>query len=218
MDFNFIIEYKDEIIGGFIITLQATFLSLILAMILGTILALFSISTVKILRLIGITYVEFIRNVPLLIIIFIFYYGLPALGVNLPEFVCGFLGLSIYNAAFISEIVRAGIQSISKGQTEAARSTGMTYLQSMRYIVLPQAFKVVIPPLGNQLINIVKGTSILGVIAGGDLVYQADRIASYTFKVFEVYIFVAVLYLLITIPLSLSVNYLQKRFSQEPGR
>jgi putative glutamine transport system permease protein len=158
--------------------------------------------------------VEFFRNTPIVIQVFLFAIGLPTLGIRFSEFTSGVLGLSIYTGAFIAEALRAGIQSVPKGQMEAARSSGMSYLQAMRYVILPQAFKLVIPPLGNQFVNLVKNSSVLAIIAGGDLLYTADRVSSDTFEVALVYGFVALLYLVITLPLSLGVNWLERRLSK----
>jgi putative glutamine transport system permease protein len=128
-------------------------------------------------------------------------------------FTSGTIALTIYTASFIAEAIRAGIMSISKGQTEAARSSGLTYLQTMRYVILPQAIKVVIPPIGNQFLNLVKNSSILSVVAGLDVMYYADIISSETFVVFSVYIFVAMFYLVITVPISFAVGYLERRLA-----
>lgn len=178
---------------------------------MGTVIAIFRLSMWKWLRAIGYIYVEFIRNTPLLIQVFFFYFGLPSIGIKLNAFQSGTIGLSIYTAAFIAEAVRAGIQSIPKGQMEAGRSSGLTYLQTMYHIIIPQAIKLVVPALGNQFLNLVKNSSILGVIAGGDLMYHADIVSSETYVVFDVYIFVAIFYLILTIPLSVFVNFLEKR-------
>ncbi|ELK42788.1 glutamine ABC transporter permease, partial [Brevibacillus agri BAB-2500] len=137
----------------------------------------------------------------------------PFARIVLAPFVAGTLGLTVYTAAFIAETIRAGIQAIPKGQMEAARSSGLTYNQAMRYIILPQAIKVVIPPMGNQFINLVKNSSVLGVIAGLDLMYFGDLISADTFVTFDVYIFVAVFYLILTLPLSLLVGYLERRLA-----
>ncbi len=204
-------EYNGEYIGGLITTLQISVISLIASLLLGTVIAIFCISPFRTLVIIGRVYIEFIRNTPLLIQIFFFYFGLPSLGIQLSAFIAGTLGLTVYTAAFISEAIRAGINSIPKGQMEAARASGLTYIQAMRYVVLPQAFKIVIPPLGNQFINLVKNSSLLGVIAGMDLMYHADIISTNTFKTFETYILVAVFYLTITVPLSILVNWLERR-------
>ena len=149
------------------------------------------IGSVKPLQWIGTAYVEFIRNIPLLLVVFVFFYGLPSIGITLSGFVCGTLGLTVYTASFIAEAIRAGIMSVPKGQSEAAQSSGLTYLQTMWHVVLPQAIKIVIPPLSNQFINLVKNSSVLGVFAGFDLMYFGDQVASETYATFDTYIFVA---------------------------
>ncbi|KFN91687.1 glutamate transport membrane-spanning protein [Tetragenococcus muriaticus PMC-11-5] len=133
-------------------------------------------------------------------------YGFPFTG-----FQAGTIGLTIYTSAFIAETVRSGIQTVPKGQTEAALSSGFSSVQVMRYIVLPQAFKIVIPPLGGQFINLIKNSSILAIVAGLDLMYQGDLIASTTFITFDTYIIVGIFYLILTLPLSYLMNYLEKR-------
>lgn len=203
--------YSNEYIIGLLTTVKVSLIALIASLALGTVIALFCISPFRPLVILGRVYIEFIRNTPLLIQVFFFYFGLPGLGIQIDSFAAGTLGLTIYTAAFISEAIRAGIQSISKGQMEAARSSGLSYVQAMRYVILPQAFRIVIPPLGNQFINLVKNSSILGVIAGMDLMYHADIVASNTFHTFETYILVAGFYLLLTIPLSILVNWLERR-------
>ncbi len=217
MSIDFISLYKEDFIMGFLTTIFAGFLGLLLSVMLGFIVAALRLSPFKIIQTLALCYIEFFRNIPLVIIAFFFYFGMPSIGVNMSGFTCGILGISIYNSAFIAEIIRSGIQAIPKGQAEAARSTGISYIQCMIHIIFPQAIRIAIPPLGNQFINIVKGTSILGVIAGGDLMYHADIVASNTFEVFNIYIFIAVLYLALTIPLSMGVDQLQKKMSKQYG-
>ncbi|MDM5337649.1 amino acid ABC transporter permease [Fictibacillus enclensis] len=213
LDFTILTNNLDTYMQGFGNTLKASLLALIFSFILGVIIAVMRISPMKVLQGAGTAYVEFVRNIPLILILFIFYYGLPSLGMVLSGFQAGTIALSIYTAAFIAEAIRAGILSVDKGQMEAGRSSGLTYIQTMRYIILPQAIKIVIPPLGNQFINLVKNSSILGVVAGLDLMYFGDSISSATYVVFDVYIFVAVFYLILTIPLSLFVGYLERRLA-----
>jgi len=198
---------------GFIATLIISFIALIASFFLGAIIAVMRITPIAPLRWIGTIYVEFFRNIPLLVIAFFFYFGTPALGMDLSGFTAGTIALTIYTAAFIAEAIRSGILSVPKGQTEAARSSGLSYIQTMRMIILPQAIKIVIPPIGNQFINLVKNSSILALIAGTELMYQADLISAKTFVVFDVYIFAALFYLIITIPLSVGVNYLERRLA-----
>ena len=214
MDFSILTENIDLYLEGFKYTIIASLIALVGSFILGTVVAIMRIAPLKPLNWIGSIYVEFIRNIPVLIIVFFFYFGLASIGIEMDGLTAGTLALTIYTAAFIAEAIRAGILSVPKGQMEAARSSGLSYNQAMRLIILPQAIKIVIPPLGNQFINLVKNSSILGVIAGLDLMYQADLISSRTFVTFDVYIFVALFYLVLTIPLSLGVGYLEKRLAK----
>ena len=201
-------------IEGFFNTIKASVLAMIASLVVGTIIAIFRIAPFRPLNWLGTMYVEFIRNIPLMLIVFVFFFAPSALGLRINSFLAGTLGLTTYTAAFIAESIRAGIQAVPKGQMEAARSSGLTYVQTMWYIILPQAIKIVIPPLGNQFLNLVKNSSVLGVIAGLDLMYFGDLISSETFVTFDVYIFVAMFYLLLTIPLSLSVSFLERRLAK----
>lgn len=213
-DWSVVFEYKSEFIEGFIQTIEASLLALLLSLVIGVFMASIRMSGNKVLEKVAIAYVEFFQNTPLLIQIFFFYNGLPAIGIDLgrnSEFLSCMLGLAVYTGAYIAEVFRAGIQSISKGQMEAARSQGMNYSQAMWYIILPQSVRIILPPLGNQFINLVKNSAILGFFAGGDLMYHADIVSSRTFVVFEVYIFVGLLYLLLTVPLSFGVQALERR-------
>nr|WGD99626.1 amino acid ABC transporter permease [Bacillus velezensis] len=214
MNFSILTENFDMYMDGFLHTLLASFIALAGDFALGVLIAVMRITAFKPLQWIGTAYVEFIRNIPLLLITFVFYFGLPNAGLRLDGFQAGTIALTIYTSAFIAEAIRAGILTVSKGQMEAARSSGFTYSQAMRYVILPQAVKIVIPPLGNQFLNLVKNSSILGVVAGLDLMYQADLVSSSTLVVFDVYIFVALFYLIVTIPLSIGVHYLERRLGK----
>ncbi len=165
-------------------------------------------------RFIGKAYVEFIRNIPLLVITMAFYVIVPQFVVQMDGFTAGTIGLTIYTSAFIAETVRAGIQAVPTGQMEGARSNGLSYTQAMVHIVFPQAIKIVVPSLGNQFINLVKNSSILAFVAGFDLMYQGKIIAATTFNTFDTYLVVGVLYLVITMPMSYAMRYLEKHWSR----
>ncbi|NHM29516.1 amino acid ABC transporter permease [Neobacillus terrae] len=214
MDFSILTDNFGLYLEGFKNTIIASVIALVSSFFLGVIVAVMRISPVKVLNWLGTGYVEFFRNIPVLIITFFFYFGLASIGIELDGLKAGTTALSIYTSAFIAEAIRAGIMSVPKGQMEAARSSGLSYNQSMRLIILPQAIKIVIPSLGNQFINLVKNSSILGVVAGLDLMYQADLISARAFVTFDVYLFVAMFYLVLTIPLSLGVHYLEKRLAR----
>lgn len=214
LDLSILTENLDMYLQGFKNTLIASLIALGGSIAAGTLIAVMRIAPSRPLNWIGAAYVEFIRNIPIILITFIFYFGLPTLNIRLDGFTAGTIGLAVYTAAFIAEAIRAGIQSVPNGQMEAARSSGLTYVQAMYYVILPQAIKIVIPPLGNQFINLVKNSSILSIVAGLDLMYFGDLVASKTFVTFDVYIFVSLFYLIITVPLSLSVGYLEKRLAK----
>lgn len=203
--------YSGPLLEGFKYTLYSSVLSLIFSLIIGTLMAIFQLSRHKVIKNLAKAYVEFFRNIPLLIIVMFFYVVVPLYWIQLDGFVAGTIGLTIYTSAFIAETVRAGIDGVPRGQMEAGLSSGFTYSQVMWFIVLPQAFKIVIPPLGNQFINLVKNSSVLAMVAGLDLMYQGDLIASETFNTFETYIVVAVFYLILTLPLSYLMNYVERR-------
>lgn len=211
-DIHVLFNHWDRFAEGFIHTIEASLLALIGSFVLGVIIAVMRISPIRALNVIGTVYVEFIRNIPLLLVVFFFFLGIPSLGLPLDGFTSGTLGLMVYTASFIAEAIRAGIQSVPTGQTEAARATGLSYIQTMLHIVLPQAIKIVLPAIGNQFINLVKNSSILAVVTGMDLMYYADLINSDTFLPLTVYTIVAVFYLVLTLPLSFAVHYMERRF------
>ncbi|WP_301359210.1 amino acid ABC transporter permease [Enterococcus spodopteracolus] len=205
--------YGSAFLDGFKVTILSSVLALFFSLIIGTLMAIFQLSHNKWIRAIAKAYVEFFRNIPLLIIVMFFYVVLPLYWISFDGFQAGTIGLTIYTSAFIAETVRSGIQTVPKGQMEAGLSSGFTYSETMRYIVLPQAFKIVIPPLGNQFINLVKNSSILAIVAGLDIMYQGDLIASETFNTFDTYIIVGLFYLIITLPLSYLMVYLEKKWA-----
>ncbi|MGN7456003.1 amino acid ABC transporter permease [Paenibacillus pasadenensis] len=214
MDFSFVGSYSGDFLEGFKNTIYASLLGLAGSFVLGLVLAVMRIAPWKALRAIGTAYVEFFRNIPLLLVVYIFYLGLPSLGADLDGFASGTLGLMIYTSAFIAEAVRAGIQSVPAGQMEAARSTGLSYVQAMRLVILPQAVRIVIPPITNQFLNLVKNSSILGVVAGFDLMYFADNVNSYTFQTMETYMVAAAFYLILTVPLAYATNVLERKLAR----
>lgn len=206
-------NYSGILLEGFKYTLYSSLIALVISLIVGVLLAIFQISTNKLLKVLANAYVEFFRNIPLLIIVMFFYVVVPLYWFQIDGFTAGTIGLTIYTSAFIAETVRAGILSVPKGQMEAGLSTGFTYSQTLRYIVLPQAIKIVIPPLGNQFINLVKNSSVLAMVAGLDLMYQGDLIASETFNTFDTYILIGGLYLIITLPLTYLMAYIERRLN-----
>ena len=215
MDFTILTDYFDVYLEGFRGTVLSSLLALVGSFVLGALIAVFRIGPVRPLRWFGTGYVEFIRNIPLLLVVYIFYYGPAALGLPLDGFTAGTIGLAGYTSSFIAEAIRAGIQAIPQGQTEAARSSGLSYVQTMLHIILPQAIKLVIPPLGNQFINLIKNSSVLTIVAGLDLMYFADIVNADTYRTFDTYIFVALFYLVLTLPLSYGVRVWERRLEKK---
>ena len=216
MNFAIPLSHIDQYWSGFAVTLKTSVIALILSIIIGFIIASLRVSGIRPLAFIARWYVEFLRNTPLLVQVFFFYYALPQIPIswlNLSGYQAGMLGLTFYTAAYIAEIVRAGIQSIDKGQLEAARSSGLSYTKAMIYVILPQAFRMVIPPLGTQFINLVKNSAVLAFFAGMDIMYLADSLQGSSGEVFGVYTMAAIFYLIITIPLTILVNYLEKKLA-----
>ncbi|MFR9711955.1 amino acid ABC transporter permease [Paenibacillus sp. MB22_1] len=215
MDFTILTDYFDVYLEGFRGTVLSSLLALVGSFVLGALIAVFRIAPVRPLRWFGTGYVEFIRNIPLLLVVYIFYYGPAALGLPLDGFTAGTIGLAVYTSSFIAEAIRAGILAIPQGQTEAARSSGLSYVQTMLHIILPQAIKLVIPPLGNQFINLIKNSSVLTIVAGLDLMYFADIVNAHTYRTFDTYIFVALFYLVLTLPLSYGVRVWERRLEKK---
>ena len=211
MDFSFLSEYKLFFIDGLKYTIMLAFFTVIIGSIFGLLLSLMRLSKNRLLKFIGSAYVEFIRGTPLILQLYIIFYGLPFLGVVLPGFSAGIIALSMNSAAYISEIVRAGIQSVDKGQLEAARSIGMKKPMAMRYIIIPQAIKTILPALGNEFITVIKESSIVSVIGIHDLMYNADTVRGNTFRVFEPLIIAALMYFTLTFGLSKILAMFERR-------
>lgn len=198
-------------VEGFGTTVWLVVLSAGGSLVLGTLLGLARVVPAAVVRASAAAYVEFFRNIPPLVLLFFFYFGLPRAGLVLDGFACGFLGISMYTAAFVAEAVRAGIQAVGRGQVEAARSLGLSYSATMRSVVLPQAFTMVLPPLGNVFIGMVKTTALVAAIGVTDLMYQAQVVEARTFATFAAFTTVALLYLVLIVPLSIGVNALEHR-------
>lgn len=196
---------------GFGVTLLTSILALSLSILLGCVFGVLGTAEGKAAKSTSRVYVEFIQNTPLMIQVFILYHGLPHLGIVLPVFPLGVLAVGVYHGAYIAEVVRAGIESIPKGQKEAAVSQGFTFWEAMYYIILPQAKKVIYPPLTNQAVNLIKNTSILAVVAGGDLLYHADSWSSNNLYYGPAYMITGVLYFLLCFPLAKFARQLELR-------
>ncbi len=196
---------------GFGNTLLVAVLGLLLALALGVFFGVLGTTQQKSFRGLNRVYVEFIQNTPLVIQVFFLYNGFPHLGIMLPVLSVGILGVGIYHGAYIAEVVRAGIQSIHRGQMEAALSQGFSFWAAMRYVILPQAGRVVLPPLTNQAVSLIKNTSVLAMIAGGDLMYHADSWSADNIYYGPAYVTVGLLYLALCFPLAQLARHLERK-------
>jgi glutamine transport system permease protein len=210
VDLQFFQTAMPQLLAGAWVTIQFTVVSAFFGMILGLVVAVARISRNPFLRIISTAYVEFFRGTPLLVQIFIIAFGIGQ-WINVPDFLAGVIALSINSGAYTSEIFRAGIQSISKGQMEAGRSLGLTYSQTMWHIIIPQAFRFCVPPLGNELIALLKDSSLVSIIAVTDLMRAGREITGRTVRPFETFTLVAFLYLAMTLPLTMLVRWAEKK-------
>lgn len=202
-----------KLIPGAGYTLGITVVAVTLGIFIGMIMALMKLSSVGILRLIANIYIEALRGTPLYVQIFLFHYGVASIiavlvggKFSFPIMVTGIVVPALNSGAYVAEIFRAGIQSIDRGQTEAARSLGMTKKQTMRYVVLPQAFKVVIPPLGNEFVMLLKDTSLLAAIGLTEIMKRGMIYTSVHFEPFATYLSVALVYFIITFTITRFIN------------
>jgi putative glutamine transport system permease protein len=196
---------------GFLHTIILSALSLALALGIGMFLGVLGVSQWKAARGFNRVYVEFLQNTPLVVQVFFLYHALPHLGVMLPVFAVGVIGVGCYTGAYMSEAVRAGILAIPRGQLEAAYSQGFGFWGAMRYIILPQARRVALPPMTNQMVNLIKNTSVLAMVAGGELMYMADSWASTTLYYGPAYVVTGLLYLSLCLPLATYARHLEEK-------
>ncbi|MGI9145556.1 MAG: amino acid ABC transporter permease [Chloroflexota bacterium] len=209
--FEVVLQNLPFLLEGLLSTLQLAGAVGVLAFGLGIVVAFARLSRIGTIHLVATWYVEVLRNTPALVQLFLIYFGPPTVGIRLSVAVAAVLGLTINNSAYMAEIIRAGIGSISRGQTEAAGAVGMTHLQIMRFVILPQALRVVFPPLVSQWISILLFSSLASVIAYPELAEHAKRLDSRTFRSFEIYGAVTVIYTICTLLLALVLRQIERR-------
>ena len=215
LDFSVVLTKIPILLEGCVVTLQISFFALLLGMIFGIAGALCRISSNRALKSIAFMYVWVIRGTPVMVQLFILYFGLPQLGIKLPSMVAGVLGLAINTVAYVTEIIRAGIQAVDKGQMEAALSVGMSFRQAMVRIIGPQATKICIPPLVNQFIMTLKNSSIASLVTITELFRTGEQIIYTTFRSFEVYMAVAVLYLMMNSVFMVIADRLERKMARQ---
>ena len=222
--FDVFIKYQTMFYRAALLTLTLSMFTVMISTVLGSLVAFMKISKNVVLKSVASAYVAFIRGTPLLVQIYMVFYGLPMLGIKLPAFTflgadfsrfsSGLIALVINSTAYVCEIVRGGIQSIDIGQTEAARSIGFNKAQSMLYIVFPQAFKNILPSLGNEFVSIIKESSQVSVIGLAELMYTSNTIRAISFTSFEPLIIVSLIYFILTFVLSTFIKKLETKMAK----
>jgi polar amino acid transport system permease protein len=223
LDFSVVLtgEFRDWLISGFLLSLRLTAITWVLALPLGTAVALCRLSSIPALRWLGAAFVEGIRNIPLLMHFLFWYFAMPEL---LPETardwlnshgaesICAVIALTLYTSSYMAEDVRSGIRAVPATQLEAARALGFGFLVSMRRIVLPQAIRITVPPLISQTLSLWKNTSIATVIGTAELMYQAQRVETATFRGVETFAVTTLAYLCVSLLITAAAVWYQRRF------
>jgi His/Glu/Gln/Arg/opine family amino acid ABC transporter permease subunit len=217
-------KYRIMLWSGTKITILISVLTILLGLVLGTLLAFIKMSKIRPLRWFASVYVELIRGTPVLVQIAIVFYGLPMMGIRIPEIIIfgvncerlfsGILALTINTTAYVCEIIRSGVQSVDRGQMEAARSIGFSAPTAMVLVVLPQAVKNILPALGNEFVTIIKTSSQVSVIGMAELMYSAETIRGISFKPMEPLIIVAVIYFILTFSISRLLGTLERQLAK----
>jgi putative glutamine transport system permease protein len=208
-------DHFPEFSTGFWVTVRLVAIAFVIAMVVGTAVAALRIAPLKPLNWVGGVYVEVFRNTPLLVLLFISFAGLRRAGVGIDAWVAGTASLGLYTAAYVAEALRSGVFAVSRGQIDASLSLGLDYPRTMRYVILPQAFRTVIPHLGSLTIAMIKNSAIIGVslLALPDLLHQARLVNSRTFATHETFFWAAVGYLILTLLATVAVRRLEARYA-----
>lgn len=218
LDFAPVLEGLPELLKGAVVTIEVTAAAFVLSGVLGLLVGIIRLNPARrFLYGIASGYVAFIRGTPLLVQLFLLFFGLPQFGILLPAILCGVIGLGIYSGSYVSEVVRGAIQSIDRGQMEAARSLGMSYREAMWEVVLPQAFRRMLPPLGNETIALIKNSALVSLLTIDDVMREGQRIISTSFRALEVYLAVALIYFILTNAATWILRQIEKRMTVERG-
>ena len=215
LDFSPVWAGWPDLLRGAAVTVEITACALILGCVMGLLIGIGRLNPKnKVIYGICTAYVAVIRGTPLLVQLFILFFGLPHFGILLPAFACGVLGLGVYSGAYVSEIVRGAIQSIDRGQAMAAESLGMTPNQVMRHIILPQAVVRMIPPLGNEFIALIKNSALVSLLTIHDVMHEGQKIISVSYRSLEVYLAIALVYFVLTGTVTLVLRHFEQRLRQ----
>ena len=212
LDFSAVSPYIPMLLAGAKVTFQASILSVLFGSLLGTLVGALRVVPFTPLRYIAAGYIYIIRGTPLLIQLFLIYFGLPSLGLNLPAFAAGIIGLSINSSGYVGEIVRGGIEAVPRGQWEASKVLGLSYFKTMRFIILPQAIRNMLPAIGNEFVTLIKESSLLSTLAITELTMVGQQVRSVTYASFETFILVGLIYLVMTSATSVLLQYVEKKW------
>jgi polar amino acid transport system permease protein len=211
---DFVAQILPYLLVGAMTTIELTILSMALALVAGLALALMRLSRSPLLRSLSGAYIEIIRGTPLLVQLFIIYYGLPQYGIRLEAFTAGVIGLSINYSAYLAEVYRAGILAIDKGQWEAGGSIGLSRAALLQHVIVPQAARIVLPPVGNYFISMLKDSALVSTISIVELMRAAQLRVAITFRAMDIYLVTALIYLLMSYPCSVLIRYFERRVSR----
>jgi ectoine/hydroxyectoine ABC transporter permease protein EhuD len=211
---DFVAQILPYLLVGAMTTIELTIVSMALALVAGLALALMRLSRSPLLRSLSGAYIEIIRGTPLLVQLFIIYYGLPQYGIRLEAFTAGVIGLSINYSAYLAEVYRAGILAIDKGQWEAGGSIGLSRAALLQHVIIPQAARIVLPPVGNYFISMLKDSALVSTISIVELMRAAQLRVAITFRAMDIYLVTALIYLLMSYPCSVLIRYFERRASR----
>jgi ectoine/hydroxyectoine ABC transporter permease protein EhuD len=211
---DFVAQILPYLLVGAMTTIELTIVSMALALVAGLALALMRLSRSPLLRSLSGAYIEIIRGTPLLVQLFIIYYGLPQYGIRLEAFTAGVIGLSINYSAYLAEVYRAGILAIDKGQWEAGGSIGLSRAALLQHVIVPQAARIVLPPVGNYFISMLKDSALVSTISIVELMRAAQLRVAITFRAMDIYLVTALIYLLMSYPCSVLIRYFERRVSR----
>ncbi len=212
LDFSAVSGYIPMLLAGAKMTIQASLFAVLFGSLLGTFIGALRVVPFAPLRYLAAGYIYIIRGTPLLIQLFLIYFGLPSLGLNLPAFAAGIIGLSINSSGYVGEIVRGGIEAVPKGQWEASKVLGLSYVKTMRFIILPQAIRNMLPAIGNEFVTLIKESSLLSTLAITELTMVGQQVRSVTYASFETFILVGIVYLIMTSSTSFLLQYVENKW------
>lgn len=214
MDWSIIVMALPILAVGLLATLKVCLAAIAIGIVLGFLLGFGALSRVRAVRIAVLAYVDFVRGTPLLVQIFLVYFALPVIGINFNEYWAGVIALSLNAGGFICEIVRASMQSVDRGQTEAAQSIGMQHGQIVLHVLFPQAWRRILPPLTNELISLIKGSALLSAISVYELTHAGQEIIATYFSPFEIFLLIALYYYALISALAWLSRYLERRLPQ----